>query len=57
MLGTARGSGTDLMIVGPTEFKACKSVLLTGGTPEAKIKNTWLMICFFQFVMCKVYDD
>ena len=27
-LSTARGSGTDLMTVGPAKVKACKSVIL-----------------------------
>ena len=34
-LSTARGSDTDLMMVGPAKVKACKSVLFTEGTPEA----------------------
>ena len=37
-LSTARGSNTALVMLGPTEVKACKSVLFTEGTPEVKIK-------------------
>ena len=38
-LSTARGSITELVPVGPTKVKACKSVLFTEGTPEVEIKN------------------
>ena len=46
---TARGSGTSLVAVGPAKFKACKSILFTEGSPEVKIKNTWLMKLMFWF--------
>ena len=40
---TARGSSTGLVPVGSTKVKACKSILLTEGTPKVEIKNTCLI--------------
>ena len=41
--GTARGSSTRLVPLGPTKVKAHKSVLFSEGAPKVKIKNTCLI--------------
>ena len=45
---TARGSSTGLVLVGPTKFKACKSILYTEGTPEVEVRNP----CLIQLAHC-----
>ena len=36
---TAKGSSTGLVPVGPPKVKACKSILVTEGTPKVEIKS------------------
>ena len=51
----AKGSCTGLSLVGPTEVKAHKSFLLTGGSLKIEIKNIWLIVVtLYNTMQCPV---